>query len=175
MNKDSRRTTLEEGRCVGYGSKWDVAIAYERPPRRSGARQGRPDTASLQDVERLRPSPASSPHRGHHRGVHAGRSTPRNAHRLALPPLPRRRRSAATNWTTRPGPVPRRRTTAPSKPASTSAAEDLHTFSSARHPLLTFLSSSSSSQSLFPSCFVGQLDTVVGDASECTAVSRGGR
>lgn len=70
-----------------------------------GARRGRPDVASLQDVERLRPSPASSPHRGHLRGVHARGSTPRNAHRLALPPLPRRRRSAATNWTTRPGPV----------------------------------------------------------------------
>lgn len=36
---------------------------------------------------------------------------------LVLPPLPRRRRSAATNWTSRPGPVSRRRTTTPSKPA----------------------------------------------------------
>jgi len=48
---------------------------------------------------------------------------------LAHPPLPRRRRSAASNWTTRPGPVSRRRTTAPSKPASTSAAKDCFTVS----------------------------------------------
>lgn len=66
---------------------------------------------------------------------------------LTHPPFPRRRRSAASNWTTRPGPVSRRRTTAPSKPASTSAAKDYFTFPlvSISGPTSTFLSTSRTS------------------------------
>ncbi|TGZ53592.1 Uncharacterized protein DBV15_05150 [Temnothorax longispinosus] len=119
--------------------KWDVVTTYEANPRDVGTlewgrvRAFRCGVFACQppDVERSNPSPASSSLRSHLRRRRRVQVYTQKRPSRALPPLPRRRRSAATNWTTRPGPVSRRRTTAPSKPASTSAAKD-STFSPAR-------------------------------------------